>query len=421
MLKDTRFLAILLIVFCFFLSEVKAEETLTWEDCLEEAKENHPDLISALEQLNQAKASKVSTRSNILPQISSSLSEKTSGTDSDETETYSYSLTAKQLLFDGFKTSYDIAAASENIKSTQYSYEVTSSNVRLTLRIGFLDLLRAQELLRITEDIFNRRKKNGELVELRYEAGREHKGSLLTAQANSAEAEFEVAQSKRNIDLAQRELTVELGRRKLIPIKVNGDFKISHPSREKPDFELLSESTPFLQELIAQKEISRLGLKSVKADFFPQIYASASAGRTGSDWPPDEDEWSVGISLSLPLFEGGSRIAEVSKSKAAFKQARAEERSGRDSVILTMQDSWTDFQDAIDKVEVRKKFLKAADERAKIAKVQYSTGLISFDNWTIIEDDLVSAKKSLLDAQANTLIAEASWIQAKGGTLDYEE
>ena len=398
-----------------------AEEVLTWDDCVKETKQNHPDLISAHEELNQAKANKAITGSNFLPQISSGLSGKTSKTTARvTTDTYSYDITGKQLLFDGFKTSYDIASAKENIKSAQYSYEVTSSNVRLRLRTAFVELLRVQDLLNITEDIAKRRNKNVELVKLRYEAGREHKGSLLTAQANLAQAEFEVAQAKRNSSLARRRLTKELGRTQLKPVRVKGNFKIKYPNREKPDFERLSESNPFLQELIAKKEAARFGLKSAKADFFPEVYANASTGRTDSHWPPRKEEWSAGASLSFPIFEGGSRIAEVSKTKAALNQAQADERSGRDGVILTLEETWKELQDAIDEVEVQQKFLEAAQERAKITQAQYSTGLISFDNWTIIEDDLVKAKKSFLDTQANALVAEARWIQAKGGILDVE-
>jgi len=124
--------------------------------------------------------------------------------------------------------------------------------------------------------------------------------------------------------------------------------------------------------------------------------------------------------MSLPIFEGGSRKARVSKARAAFNQTQADERSGRDGVLLTLEEAWADFQDAIDKVRVEQKFLEATGERGRIAQAQYSTGLISFDNWTIIEDDLVRAKKSFLDAQANALVAEANWIQARGGILDEE-
>lgn len=67
----------------------------------------------------------------------------------------------------------------------------------------------------------------------------------------------------------------------------------------------------------------------------------------------------MGISLSLPIFEGGSHIAQVSKARAALNQTQADERSDRDSVILTLEQAWTDLQDAIDEVSVEKKFLQA--------------------------------------------------------------
>ena len=422
MTGDNRFVTVSLLFFCLSLTQVRAEEILTWKACVKEAKENHPELISAKEKLNKARAGRVSAASSKLPQISGRLSGNTSGTDADEgRDTYSYGITGNQLLFDGFKSSYDIAAAEENIKSAQYNYEVVSSNLRLRLRTAFIELLKAQKLLRITENISERRKQNVELVKLRYEAGREHKGSLLSAQADLAQAEFEVTQAKRNIDLVRRRLTKEIGRTRLIAIRVKGNFEIGHSYPEKPDLETLSESNPFFKELIAQKEAARFGVKSARADFFPEVYASASAGRSGSDWPPDEDEWSAGVSLSFPLFEGARRIAEVSRSQAVFSQVQADERSGRDSVILTLEETWKELQDAIDRIKVQEKFLEAAQERAKITQVQYSTGLISFDNWTIIEDDLVRANKSFLDTRTNALIARACWVQAKGGTLDYDQ
>lgn len=397
-------------------------DLLTWQECVRQARQNHPDLISAGEELNQARASKAITRSDSLPQITGSLSAKTAkAATSGTVDTYAHSITGKQLLFDGFKTSYNIASATEDVRAAQYNYEVTSSNVRLSLRTAFVRLLRAQDLLDITEDITKRRKQNRELVTLRYEGGREHKGSLLTAQANLAQAEFEVARAGRNIDLAQSRLAKELGRRHVTPIKVKGDFQSKYSNRERPDFECLAASNPFLLELIAKKEAARFDLKSAKADFFPEVYANASAGRSDSHWPAHRDVWSAQVSLSLPVFEGGSRIAEVSKTRAELKQTQADERGGRDGVILTLEETWKELQDAVDTVQVQQKFLEAAEERANIAQAQYSTGLISFDNWTIIEDDLVSAKKSFLDAQADALVAGANWVQARGGTLDYDE
>ena len=415
---------IVVLLLIFLLNNVYAEKVITWKNCVEEAIKNHPDLISASEKLKQSKSDKAITTSTILPQISADASDKKLETDvKKEYEASSYGITGKQLLFDGFKTANDIKAASETINALQYNYEVTSSNIRLRLRTAFTELLRTQKLVIMTEEIALRRKQNSELVKLRYEAGREHRGSLLTSQADLAQAEFEVVQAKRSVSLAQRQLTKELGRRKIMPIKVNGDFEITDINRKKPNFEYLADNTIFLKELIARKEAARFGLKSAKADFFPKIYANATTGTTNSDWRPDEDTyaWSVGISASLPIFEGGSRIAKVSKAKAGLNKAQADERSGRDSIIFTLEETWTEFQNATDKVSVQRKYLEAAKERAKIANAQYSTGLTSFNDWIIIEDNLVNAKKSFLNAQANVLVNEANWTQAKGGTLNYGE
>jgi outer membrane protein TolC len=183
----------------------------------------------------------------------------------------------------------------------------------------------------------------------------------------------------------------------------------------------LSKNTPFLKKLISLKEAARYDLKSVKADFFPKVYLDSSLGKTDSDWPPHDKEWSLGLSVSFPLFEGGKRIAEVKKAKSLLEEARADQRSGRDEIVYTLAQAWTELQNAIQQREVKESFLQAVEERAKIANAQYSTGLISFDDWTIIEDNLVTTQKSFLDAKANVLIKEAYWIQAKGGTLNYDK
>ncbi len=419
-MKQLGFLFVACLLCSVLTIRAVAEDTLTWEDCIKEALKNHPDLISGKEKVKQTEADRDITSSARLPQVTSEINGRRSkAATQTETDTYSYRVTGNQLLFDGFKTASDIGAASETITAQQYNYAVVSSNTRLNLRKAFTSLLRAQELISITEEIAKRRKQNVELVQLRYEAGREHRGALLIAQADLAESVFEVAQAKRNLSVAQRELSKELGRKKLLPMTVEGTFDIKEVNRQEPDFEFLADTTPFLKELIAQKEAARFGLKSAKADYFPQVYLKASFGEVSSDWPPEDDEWSAGLTLSFPIFEGGSRRARVSRSKSQLKQLQADERSGRDVVVLTLAKTWKTLQDATDNVSVQNKFLEAARERAKIASTQYSTGLITFDDWIIIENNLVNAKKAYLDAQANLLVAGAAWVQAKGSTLEY--
>jgi outer membrane protein TolC len=414
---------IILLFLSLFLHKASAEEVITWGDCLAEATKNHPDLISAQEVINQSVASKEITKSGLLPQVTASAgasTEKTS-TRSSNTETYSYGVSGSQLVFDAFKTADNTKAAVESIKASQQAYRYTSSAVRLRLRTAFINLLKAQELLNITEEIYNIRRGNLELITLRYESGLEHKGALLNAQANLAEAQFEITRAKRALEVAQRDLLKEMGRTEFSAVRVDGIFKVGDTALEKPDFEALVKSNPSLGKLIAQKNAASFGIKAAQANFLPEFSAQAGASRKSSSWPPEDDQWDAGLALSFPLFEGGLRLAEVSKARAIFNQAGADERSAKDGIILSLEQTWAALQDAVETVGVENKFLEAAEERAKIAEAQYSLGLIQFDNWTIIEDDLIRVKKAFLDARANALLAEANWVQAKGETLEYAQ
>jgi outer membrane protein TolC len=148
--------------------KLRAEQVLTWRDCIRQALKNHPDLISAQEGINQSVASKEITKSGLLPQVSvsSGVSTEKSDTQSSSTKSYNYGASASQLIFDGFKTTDQIQAAAENIKVSQEAYRFTSTEIRLRLRIAFINLLRAQQMLKVAEDISKIRRNNLILISL---------------------------------------------------------------------------------------------------------------------------------------------------------------------------------------------------------------------------------------------------------------
>ncbi len=418
---------ILLIIFLIgsFSNAYASSEILTWGACIKEAAKNHPDLIAAQEAIKQSEASKRETASGLFPQVTGSVDASRAKTSSSPSvsatkDTYSYGVTGTQLIFDGTKTINNVRAASENIAASKQGFRFTSAAVRFRLRSAFIDLLKAQEMMRIAEEIYNIRRSNLELIMLRYVSGLEHKGALLTAEADLADAKYGISQNKRALTVAQQELVKEMGRKQLTPMQASGDFEVKDSALEQPDFQALAKNNPSLQQIIAQKRSAEFSLKSAYANFFPELTGNAGANRTGSHWTPRGDQWDLGLSLSLPLFEGGLRTAQVSGARSLVKQLQENERSALDSAILTLQQTWAVLQDAMENVDVQNKGLIAAQERSKIAQAQYSIGFITFDNWTIIEDNLVKAKKNYLDVQAAALVAEAKWIQAKGEVIEYE-
>jgi len=421
----TPLIFLLLLLFSIVFNQAIAEETLLWQDCIKEAQKNHPDLISAAESINEKKASKGVTTSGLFPQVdataSASTTKKETNSSTTTTDSYSYGVSASQLIFDGFSTINDMKAASENVEAARQNYRFTSSQIRLNLRTAFVNLLRAQELIKVTKEIIEIRSKSLDLIKLRYQSGLEHKGALLTAEANLAQAKFELSQAKREVELAQRQLTKEMGRKELRPIYATGDFTVTDIAENKPDFEDLVKKHPSVLKAFAEKKAAAFNVKSSYGSFMPQVTGTASGDKADSHWSPRNDQYSLGVSLSMPIFDGGLLVSEASKAKALYRKAEEDERSTRDAAIVNLEQTWIDLKDSIETVGVQRKSLEAAEERSKIAEAQYSTGFVSFDNWIIIQNDLVLAKKTYLQAQTNALFSEASWIQAKGETLEYAQ
>jgi TolC family type I secretion outer membrane protein len=431
MIRKDRVALFVALVMLSVPGKAHSEESLTWPDCLKEAKQNNPDLIQAQEAILQQQAGKEIEASGLYPQITSSVdastasttttSSATNTTTTSRADSYSYGVTGTQLVFNGLKTVNNVKAASENVLASRQAFRFASTQVRFSLRSAFINLLKSQELIVVAGDIVRIRRDSLELITLRYQSGLEHKGALLTAEANLAQADFELSQAKRDLTFSQRELTRAMGRKQFVPMSVKGDFEVKDNAREKPSLEEIVKNNPSVLESAARTNAASFSIRSAYANFFPDLSASAGANKKSSKWPPDNENWNLGLSLNLPLFEGGLKAAQVSQAKAIYNQAHANERSVKDAALVALEQAWAELQDGLETVTVQKKSLEAAEERSKIAEAQYSTGFISFDNWIIIENDLVNAKKSYLEAKAGALRGEANLIQAKGETLEYAQ
>jgi outer membrane protein TolC len=399
------------------------DQTLSWEDCVREAATNNPDLAAQAERVRQSESSLQIALSPMLPQVSSGLSFNSYRYDNYRSDQqWNAHLSVQQLLFDGLQSLRGYQGAEASLAAARYDYAVVEAEVRLRLRQAFVELLRAQLLIGLSRDIEQQRRKNLDLVQMRYEAGREHRGSLLLAQAQLAQAQASQAQAERALLLAQHGLLQQLGRQAFSPLQAGGlDLRLTSMPGSAPDYEALIRQHPGYQSLTSQAESARLAAAGAAGDWYPNLSLSGSMGRSGSDGWPGDTSLSGGLSLSWPLFTGWRRWSEVDRAQAAWRQAQASLASGGNTLRYDLVSAWNDYNQAVEDAAVQAKFLDAAEERARIAQVQYKTGLIGFDNWIIIEDDLVSAKQSALSAQARSQNAKAAWVQAQGGGLNVSE
>jgi outer membrane protein len=403
-----------LLMLLAFAGHARSEEALTWESAAALARENNLELKAARAQFDATRARYKTLYADFLPQVSANADWGRSGPGGGED--YSAGVSARQSLFAGFQDKAELERGRAELEAARASLELASAQVAFDLKTSFARLLFAQQQVDVTRTIEARRRENVRLVGLRFEAGREHKGAYLRSRASHRQAEFEAAQALRGRRVAQRDLARALGRSPLEALEAAGEFRYSKPA-EAGDPAAQALNTPSYRQAEARAASARADVKIARGRFLPEISASASSSRGGADWFPDQERWSVGVGLSLPLFSGGRNFFGERAARAARDAAEAGFREAALNVALDLEDAHAGVQDAYERIAVQEEFYESSRIRAEIARSQYSSGLLSFDDWDIIENELINREKEALSAKRDAAIAEAAWDRARGKGL----
>ena len=394
------------------------EPLVTWDDCVGEMIRNNPQLQAFSAAVEKARADVMGNYGPFLPQISADGSIGKSNMELDtgyqDSTSYQASLSAYQSLFAGFGDVATLRRSQALLTIAEINLQTTKAALSATLRQSFARLLYAQDFVRLSEVIAARRKENVNLVEMRFDAGRENKGSFLRSKAYYRQAQFEMTQSHRGLKTAQQQMAATLGRHEITVLTITGKWDFADLP-EAPDFNALALQTPDYRNAATQVRAAKEGVRIAQSDFYPTWSVNGSIGRSDDDsLIPKNDQWSVGTAISYPLFAGGQHWYATRSAKADQRKAEDTRKDTENQMVATLEDRFVAWQDATERTDVQTEFLKAAEVRAEIARVQYQNGLLSFEDWDLIENDLIDKQKAMLSSQRDAVVARAGWEKALG-------
>jgi outer membrane protein len=392
---------------------------LTWEDCVRLATKENPDLQASREAVINSDAVRMGAYSALYPQISLSFGDTRSYQGANLYEPYVYStsyaeqISVSQLIFDGFATKGNIDRARAQLNLAFANLNSEKAQVSFNLKSAFAQLLYAQKLIKISENVIDIRQGNARLVKLLYEGGSEDKGNMALSQANLDQALYNLDQAIRTRDLYGIQLAVYIGKDLPAPVLAEGELETEALS-VLPSFQKLAVLTPTYFQHKAEVDAAAAGLTVANSGWYPTVTANAAGTRGDSQFPLKNHGWSAGFSVSYPIFEGGATYFNVKAANASLRQALDNLRSGTNDAVLTLAQMFKGMVDAEDNVRIQKELLDATALRYKIAGADYRNGLMSFQDFNSITDDYVGQQQTLLSAQLSAVIAEASWEQARG-------
>jgi outer membrane protein len=410
--------SILFSLACLLLSAgMQAQEkpvrwTLT--DCLNYAlehnirvKKSKVNRLSSGEDVELAKA-------QLFPSVSASATQGFANYPSGETQnnnsyTGNYSVNANWTLFDGGRRTNAIRQEEIYGQVSELAVEQSENDIRIALVQTYMQVLYADETVRINENTVEVSKAQRDRSEELCKAGSISQVDLAQMESQYSTDKYQLVVARKNLDnyklqlkqLLELDITEEMVLD--VPELTESDVVVPLPDKEA----IYANSLAVMPEIRSSElnvEIAELEVKRAGAGYLPSLSLNAGIGTghaSGMGNTFGTQVWnrlneSIGLTLSIPIYSNRQNKTAVNKARYAVTNSRLDLLNAQKELLQTVEGIYLDATSA------QTQYLSANE---RLAYVEKSFGLTQEQFYLGMRNtlELLTEKNNLLNSQQELL------------------
>jgi multidrug efflux system outer membrane protein len=298
-------------------------------------------------------------------------------------------------------------------------------NILLTLQgdiaLNYFALRAVDAEIAVVEGTIGLRKEQVALVRSRFEGGIGNDLDVARAETELAATEAEAAA------LAKRRAELE----NALAILVGENPPSFHIARQTDKWEPvpptvppglpadLLERRPDVAEAERQLAAANARIGVAKASFFPVVRLTGSGGYLSGEvenlfnW--ESRVWSIGPSISLPIFAGGRLRADYKRSQAAYDETIANYRQRILVAFAEVENSLAGVQHLSTQAAAQNRALSNARRAAELAGERFRAGIVSYLEVVDANRAVLQTERGSAQLAGQRLATSVQLIKALGG------
>jgi outer membrane protein len=388
-------------------------QQLTTADVVDLALRNNPATVQAWANARAAAAAYGASRSAYYPEVDLGGSvtrvktAATGGRTAVSQTIYGPSASLAWVLLDFGGRGGAVEAARQALLSADWTHNAAINDVVLQAQVAFYDYVATGALVAAQRASVTDAEANLEAAEARRQVGTATIADVLQARTALSQARLALETTEGSRQTARGALALALGVPANLPYDVDSvtapvpvgavadsvDALIAQAVRDRPD----------LAAARADAAAARARIRQLRGARLPSITATGDGGFTYiANRSGGGSNYTVGLGLSVPLFNGFGR--EYSQQQAEFlaDAARARERRLEQQVTYQVFSSYYSLQTATRSVQTAADLLASASQSTEVALARYKAGV-----GTVL--DLLAAQSALATARAQVVQSRLSW------------
>lgn len=389
---------------------------------LDMALNNNRDLRTATLNIQRAQQAYQITENNQLPTIgaSGSVLRQDQGGGAQTRYNVGLGVTAYELDFWGRVRSLKDNAL-DNFLATQSSRDATQIALIGQVAQAWLNYSFANANLKLADQTLKTQLESYNLNKKRFDVGIDSELPVRQAQISVETARNDVANYKTQVAQAQNLLNLLVGEQvpsALLPtqrvtrITNTTAFGAGLPSdllNNRPDIRT------------AEYRLSAAGanIGAAKARLFPSISLTGNAGYASTDlsdlFKSGSFVWAVGPSIDLPIFDWGTRQANIKISETDQQIALADYEKSIQSAFREVNDALAVRQNISDRLAAQKRLVDATNTTYKLSNARFRAGIDSYLTVLDAQRTAYAAEQGLLLLEQANLNNQVELYKSLGG------
>lgn len=387
---------------------------------------NNPDTTIAWSAVAQSEAAERVARAGWWPTLTASYSGQrsrsvaSSGDESPIQTRYGPSVSLSYLLFDFGQRGGRIDQASAERLASQYNLNQTLQDLALTVEANYYTVIGSRALVGANQQALDEAQANLDAARTRHSAGLATIADVYQAESAAAAAQLTLQQTQGQLRIAEGALAAAAGYRPDTVLQI-ADWNPQADSIDMPAQtldQLMARARDARPELLAAQageQAASSAVRAARGSALPSLSVSASAGRTRIVDRGTGDPFSVGATLSVPLFQGFALKSAIRGARAALEGAHASTLSLRLQVEQQIWAAYQNLQTAHGNVDASRVQLEAAQRAADAIRARYKNGLSSILEVLSTEAALAQARVANVQSYLDWYLALATLAHDAGG------
>jgi outer membrane protein TolC len=177
--------------------------------------------------------------------------------------------------------------------------------------------------------------------------------------------------------------------------------------------ELAIQNRPEIAAEQKKVEAARLTRSASRAERLPTVQAFADYGGNGAfDAFVATD--TIGVQLSLPIFDGGRRSAHARNADSQLRQAEVHAKDVRDEIELEVRIAFDTLVSAQDQLAAAESALQLAQEELELARLRYDAQVTTQIDVLTGQAELAAARSRRVNALFAVKSAEVEYRRSLG-------